>query len=81
MVTAEGAERFTRNVKLHEWRAYFARFRMVEMEVSESSRYQAKLILEQFSHGSSCIVQNDGKALQVGWKGTPIKSVSIWKFF
>ncbi|PHU03270.1 hypothetical protein BC332_28521 [Capsicum chinense] len=66
MVTAEGAERFTRNVKLHEWRAYIARFRMVEMEVSESSRYQAKLILEQFSHGSSCIVQNDGKALQVG---------------
>ncbi|KAM3303515.1 hypothetical protein P3S67_014545 [Capsicum chacoense] len=67
MVTAEGAERFTRNVKLHVWRAYFARFGMVEMEVSESSRYQAKLILEQFSHGSSCIVQNDGKAHLVGW--------------
>ncbi|XP_016555555.2 DELLA protein RGL1-like [Capsicum annuum] len=80
MVAAEGAERFTRNVKLDVWRAYFARFGMVEMEVSESSRYQAKLILEQFSHGSSCIVQNGGKALLVGWKGTPIKSVSIWKF-
>ncbi|KAH0664639.1 hypothetical protein KY285_025845 [Solanum tuberosum] len=80
MVAAEGAERFTRNVKLDVWRAYFARFGMVEMELSESSRYQANLILKQFSHGSSCIVQNDGKALLVGWKGTPIESVSIWKF-
>ncbi|KAK6785804.1 hypothetical protein RDI58_014329 [Solanum bulbocastanum] len=80
MVAAEGAERFTRNVKLDVWRAYFARFGMVEMELSESSRYQANLILKQFSHGSSCIVQNDGKALLVGWKGTSIESVSIWKF-
>lgn len=79
MVAAEGAERFTRNVKLDVWRAYFARFGMVEMELSESSRYQANLILKQFSHGSSCTVQNDGKALLVGWKGTPIESVSIWK--
>lgn len=80
MVAAEGAERFTRNMKLDVWRAYFARFGMVEMELSESSWYQANLILKQFSQGSSCNVQNDGKALLVGWKGTPIESVSIWKF-
>nr|XP_016477658.1 PREDICTED: DELLA protein RGL1-like [Nicotiana tabacum]XP_033515218.1 DELLA protein RGL1-like [Nicotiana tomentosiformis] len=80
MVAAEGAERFTRNMKLDVWRAYFARFGMVEMELSESSWYQANLILKQFSQGSSCNVQNDGKALLVGWKGTAIESVSIWKF-
>ncbi|KAJ8535733.1 hypothetical protein K7X08_023453 [Anisodus acutangulus] len=76
IIAAEDAERFTRNVKLDVWRAYFARFGMVEMELSESSWYQANLI----SHGSSCSVQNDGKALLVVWKGTPIESVSIWKF-
>ncbi|KAK4351730.1 hypothetical protein RND71_031043 [Anisodus tanguticus] len=76
IIAAEDAERFTRNVKLDVWRAYFARFGMVEMELSESSWYQANLI----SHGSSCSVQNDEKALLVGWKGTPIESVSIWKF-
>ncbi|KAK4367258.1 hypothetical protein RND71_015138 [Anisodus tanguticus] len=80
MIAAEDAERFTRNVKLDVWRAYFARFGMVEMELSESSWYQANLILKQFPHGSSCNVQNDGKALLVGWKGTPIESVSVWKF-
>ncbi|XP_059298474.1 DELLA protein RGL1-like [Lycium ferocissimum] len=80
MIAADDAERFTRNVKLDVWRAYFARFGMVEMELSESSWYQANLILKQFTNGSSCNVQNDGKALLVGWKGTPIESVSIWKF-
>ncbi|KAJ8558503.1 hypothetical protein K7X08_034032 [Anisodus acutangulus] len=80
MIAAEDTERFTRNVKLDVWRAYFARFGMVEMELSESSWYQANLILKQFPHGSSCNVQNDGKALLVGWKGTPIESVSVWKF-
>ncbi|MCD9641998.1 hypothetical protein HAX54_028584 [Datura stramonium] len=80
IVAAEGEERFTRNVKLEVWRAFFARFGMVEEELSESAWYQANLILKQFAQGSSCDLHKDGKGLIIGWKGTPIHSLSIWKF-
>ncbi|KAK4379835.1 hypothetical protein RND71_001697 [Anisodus tanguticus] len=80
IVAAEGEDRFTRNVKLEVWRAFFARFGMVEEELSESAWYQANLILKQFGQGSSCDLQKDGKGLIIGWKGTPIHSLSIWKF-
>ncbi|KAH0765785.1 hypothetical protein KY285_001656 [Solanum tuberosum] len=79
IVAAEGEDRFTRNVKLEVWRAFFARFGMVEEELSESAWYQAHLILKQFGQGSSCDLQKDGKGLIIGWKGTPIHSLSIWK--
>ncbi|KAK6803904.1 hypothetical protein RDI58_001688 [Solanum bulbocastanum] len=81
IVAAEGEDRFTRNVKLEVWRAFFARFGMVEEELSESAWYQAHLILKQFAQGSSCDLQKDGKGLIIGWKGRPIYSLSIWKFF
>lgn len=80
IVAAEGEDRFTRNVKLEVWRAFFARFGMVEEELSESAWYQAHLILKQFAQGSSCDLHKDGKGLIIGWKGTPIHSLSIWKF-
>ena len=80
MVAAEGEERETRNVKLDVWRAFFARYGMEEMELSMSSLYQARLMVKQFDCGSSCTTDINGKSLIVGWKGTPIKSVSVWKF-
>ncbi|CAN4113396.1 unnamed protein product [Withania somnifera] len=80
IVAAEGEDRFTRNVKLEVWRAFFARFAMVEEELSESAWYQANLILQQFAKGSSCDLKKDGKGLIIGWKGTPIHSLSVWKF-
>ncbi|OIT08034.1 della protein rgl1 [Nicotiana attenuata] len=80
IVAAEGKERFTRNVKLEVWRAFFSRFGMVEEEFSESAWYQANLILKQFAQGSCCNLHKDGKGLIIGWKGTPIHSLSIWKF-
>ncbi|KAM3323653.1 DELLA protein RGL1 [Capsicum chacoense] len=80
IVAAEGEERFTRNVKLEVWRAFFERFGMMEEELSESSWYQADLILKQFAQSSSCDLHKDGKGLIIGWKGTPIHSLSIWKF-
>ncbi|KAL0418921.1 UNVERIFIED_CONTAM: Scarecrow-like protein 11 [Sesamum radiatum] len=80
IVADDGQERFTRSVKLDVWRAFFMRFGMIEIELSESSRYQASLTLKQFAHGNSCTLESNGKGLTVGWKGTPINSLTAWKF-
>ncbi|KAA8549082.1 hypothetical protein F0562_000766 [Nyssa sinensis] len=71
IVASEGTERTTRNVKIDVWRAFFSRFGMVEIELSESSLCQAKTVVQQFPCGSSCTLENNGKCLIVGWKGTP----------
>jgi hypothetical protein len=39
MVAMEGTDRIARNVKIDVWRAFFSRFRMVEVGFSESSPY------------------------------------------
>ncbi|KAL2510479.1 DELLA protein RGL2 [Abeliophyllum distichum] len=80
IVATEGQERTNRNVKTDVWRAFFARFGMIEIGLSESSWYQANLVLKQFVHGSSCTLEHNGKGLVVGWKGTPIHSLTTWKF-
>ena len=76
MVAAEGEE----NVKFDVWRAFFVRYGMEEAELSMSSLYQAELILKTFASGSSCTLDMNGKCLLVGWKGTPMHSISVWKF-
>nr|GMD27803.1 DELLA protein RGL1-like [Ipomoea batatas]GMD62658.1 DELLA protein RGL1-like [Ipomoea batatas] len=81
IVATEGEERFTRNVKIEVWRAYFARFSMEEMQLSDSSVYQANLVGKKFGNGNSCTLDSSGKGLIIGWKGIPIHSVSCWKFF
>ncbi|AES65006.1 DELLA protein RGL2 [Medicago truncatula] len=80
MVAEEGAERKSRNVKIDVWRAFFARFGMVETELSMMSLYQAELMAKRFPCGISCTFDMNGHCLLVGWKGTPINSVSVWKF-
>nr|GMD22041.1 DELLA protein RGL1-like [Ipomoea batatas] len=80
MVAAEGEERFAKNVKIEVWRAYFARFAMEEMQLSDSSVYQANLVGEKFGNGNSCTIDRSGKGLIFGWKGTPMHSVTCWKF-
>ncbi|XP_022868763.1 DELLA protein RGL2-like [Olea europaea var. sylvestris] len=79
-VAIEGQERTTRNVKNDVWRAFFERFRMIEIELNESSWYQANLVLNWFVYGSSCTLEHNGKGMVVGWKGTPIHSLTSWKF-
>ncbi|CAI9781061.1 unnamed protein product [Fraxinus pennsylvanica] len=59
IVSTEGQERTSRNVKTDVWRAFFARFGMIELELSESSWYQAYLVLKQFVHGSSCTLERE----------------------
>ncbi|WVY94040.1 hypothetical protein V8G54_033128 [Vigna mungo] len=80
IVATEGAERKTRHVKIDVWRAFFSRFGMVEKELSTLSLYQADLVRKRFHCGSSCTFDKNGQCLLVGWKGTPIHSVSVWKF-
>ncbi|KAF5741521.1 putative DELLA protein RGL2 [Tripterygium wilfordii] len=80
IVAMEGSERHARNVKLEVWRTFFARFKMVEVGFSESSLYQASLVAKQFPCGRSVNLHNNGKGLIVGWKGTPLHSVTAWKF-
>ncbi|XVE82257.1 hypothetical protein DITRI_Ditri15bG0133700 [Diplodiscus trichospermus] len=80
MVAAEGDERKIRHVKFDVWKELFARYGMEEVELSMSSLYQANLILETFACGSSCTLDMNGKCLLFGWKGTPLHSVSVWKF-
>ncbi|KAF2325079.1 hypothetical protein GH714_022662 [Hevea brasiliensis] len=80
IVAVGDKERIARSVKIDVWRAFFSRFRMVEIGFSESSSYQATLVHKQFPCGSSCTLDKNGKCLLVGWKGTPIHSLSAWKF-
>ncbi|KAG6785032.1 hypothetical protein POTOM_010754 [Populus tomentosa] len=80
IVTMEGTDRIARSVKMDVWRAFFSRFRMVKVGFSDSSLYQAGLIPKQFPCGSSCTLEKNGECLIVGWKGTPLHSLSAWKF-
>ncbi|MFS7979784.1 putative transcription factor GRAS family [Helianthus anomalus] len=80
LVAAEGDERTNRSVYLNTWRIFFTRFGMVEIELSDLCVFQAKLVLQQFSCASSCTLENNGKCLVVGWKGTPLHSLSTWRF-
>ncbi|XP_076923111.1 DELLA protein RGL2-like [Bidens hawaiensis] len=80
IVADEGDERLNRSVNMNTWRLFFTRFGMVEIALSESCVYQANLVLQQFSCASSCTLEVNGKCLVVGWKGTPLHSLSTWKF-
>ncbi|KAK6941098.1 Transcription factor GRAS [Dillenia turbinata] len=81
IIANEGDERVVRNVKIDVWRAFFARFRMTEIELTDSCLQQARSVNEQFSRVNSCTVDlNGGRSIIVGWKGTPLLSVSAWRF-
>ncbi|KAK7392233.1 hypothetical protein VNO78_20664 [Psophocarpus tetragonolobus] len=80
IVATEDGERTVRNVKIDVWRRFFARYKMKETTFSESSLYQANLVAKKFACGNFCTVDKNGKCLIVGWKGTPIHSISAWKF-
>ncbi|TKY72505.1 DELLA protein RGL2 [Spatholobus suberectus] len=80
IVAEEGAERKTRNVKIDVWRAFFSRFGMVEKKLSTLSLYQGDLVAKRFPWGSFCTFDKNGYCLVIGWKGTPINSLSVWKF-
>lgn len=80
IVATEGDERTIRSVTIDVWRAFFARFRMVEVELSPLNMYQASLVTKRFKCGKFCTLDKNGKCLIIGWKDTPMVSLSVWKF-
>lgn len=80
IVACEGEERKIRHICIGVWRAFFTSFGLEELELSMSSLYQANLVLKNFACGNSFTLDTDGKSLIVGWKGTPLSSLSVWKF-
>ncbi|XP_042056482.1 DELLA protein GAIP-like [Salvia splendens] len=80
VVAAEGRKRKIRHVGIGVWRAFFARFVFEETELSMSSVYQANLVVKNFASGSFFTFGIDGKSLIIGWKGTPMSSISAWRF-
>lgn len=76
----EGEERMIRSVKLDLWRSFYGRFGMMEIDLSSSSLLQANLIVKKFACGIYCTLDQNGRSLIVGWKGTPLHSLSAWKF-
>lgn len=80
IVGSEGDKRCTRNVKLDVWREFFAWYGMAEVELSQSALRQAHMILNKFPKPDSCNITPNGKGIIIGWKGTPIHSLTTWKF-
>ncbi|CAJ1875273.1 unnamed protein product [Sphenostylis stenocarpa] len=80
IVAMEGRERKVRNVKIDVWRRFFARYRMVETGFSESSLCHAHLVNKDFAFAKFCTIDESEKCLIVGWKGTPLYSISAWRF-
>ncbi|KAL3508161.1 hypothetical protein ACH5RR_033543 [Cinchona calisaya] len=80
IITAEGSERVHRLERVAFWRALFAKFGIVETPLSRSSFCRARLLLKRSARYSSFTIDMDGKCLILGWKGTPLISVSAWKF-
>ncbi|XP_058084085.1 scarecrow-like protein 18 [Magnolia sinica] len=79
MVVREGTERVIRHVGIDMWRSFFAQYEFVEAELGQRALYQARLIVNKFACGNYCTLDMKGKCLTIGWKGTPLFSVSAWK--
>ncbi|CAI0467014.1 unnamed protein product [Linum tenue] len=80
IVAAEGEERKIRSVTMDVWRTLLARFGLGEAKMSALVLYQVGWVLGRFSCGRFCKVDINGKSIVIGWKGTPIVSISAWKF-
>ncbi|KAK7259221.1 hypothetical protein RIF29_24821 [Crotalaria pallida] len=80
IVAMEGKERTVRSVKTDVWKRFFARYRMMETGFSHSSLYQANLVANEFAYGKFNTIDKNGKGLIIGWKGTPMFSLSAWRF-
>jgi len=67
IIAEEGTERTNQSVKMDVWKAFFKRYRMVEIKLSESSLYQASLVVKRFAWWSSSTLDKNGKCLIIGW--------------
>ncbi|KAI5650908.1 hypothetical protein M9H77_36913 [Catharanthus roseus] len=65
--------------RMDGWRAIFARYNIVEPELSPSSLSQASLLLKRSPQWSSCSLEMDEKCLILSWNETRMMSLSAWK--
>ncbi|KAI5650909.1 hypothetical protein M9H77_36914 [Catharanthus roseus] len=79
MVAEEDSERTQRFESINFWRGLCARLGLMETELSPSALCQASLLLKRSACQDFYTLVNDGKCLILGWKGTPILSISAWK--
>ncbi|XP_057806088.1 DELLA protein RGL1-like [Salvia miltiorrhiza] len=81
IITAEEEEEGTshRHAKIGFWREMFAEFDIVETELSSLCLDQARFMINRNADWSNCTLQMDGKCMIVGWRGTPLQSISAWK--
>ncbi|KAK6138799.1 hypothetical protein DH2020_027463 [Rehmannia glutinosa] len=79
-VLSEVEEGFKRCRKIDFWREYFARFGIVETELSQASMYQASLLIRESCRWKLCSLSMNGKCMLLGWNGIPLRSLSAWKF-
>ncbi|KAL1807432.1 hypothetical protein ACET3Z_024422 [Daucus carota] len=80
IVTFDVEERASLDMKIKDWRALLNSFNIVEKDLSSSALYQANIVIENSELSSLCTLSMDGKCLLSGWRGTPIFSLSVWKF-
>ncbi|XP_019174204.1 PREDICTED: scarecrow-like protein 23 [Ipomoea nil] len=80
VITTEGADRIYRHEKIDFWRQFFARFGIEEEELSHSALFQASFLIRRYPSWSHCSLDMSGKSMIIKWKGTPVKSLSVWKF-
>ncbi|KAL2244313.1 DELLA protein RGL1-like [Sesamum indicum] len=79
IITAEDEERIYRHAKICFWRELFAEFNIVGVELSDSILYQARLLIKGNAAWDSCTLDVNGNYMVMGWKGTPLQSISAWK--
>ncbi|KAG8370510.1 hypothetical protein BUALT_Bualt14G0124400 [Buddleja alternifolia] len=69
-VMADDDENFMKCCKIDFWREYFARFGIVETELSQPSMHQASLLIRDTPCWRSCTLRMNGKCMLLGWNGT-----------
>ncbi|CAI9118566.1 OLC1v1020153C1 [Oldenlandia corymbosa var. corymbosa] len=79
LVTSKGDESMHRQESVGFWRTLFRKFNIFEMALSNCALYQATLMVKSDPRWSSCTLERNGKGLTVGWKGTPVFSLTVWK--
>ncbi|XP_057811476.1 DELLA protein RGL1-like [Salvia miltiorrhiza] len=75
-----GGESFSHRRRIDFWREYFARFGIMEREMSEGAICQARVMMGERPCWSSCSLSINGKSIILCWKGIPLRFVSAWNF-
>ncbi|CAI9118565.1 OLC1v1020152C1 [Oldenlandia corymbosa var. corymbosa] len=80
VIICEGEERITRHERLDFWRGFLSRFGFVEVALSDIAFCQLNMVVESNPLWKPSTWERNGQGIIVGWKKTPIKSLSVWKF-